>query len=305
MSDVKRFKHADPSALFDMLEDDNGDYVRYAEYDELQAKIEALTIERDNCRASIDYARETMMPVFQDSNRPLEAMARGVVKLQAENKRQADEIERLQIALDFWLPSVPSDDAEIAERAGNDAMLLTGLDVDTGMSAEELGWTVLRAERDQLKSWQESVLAPDRHGAAAWITYLRAEPQTEPLLSIADCIEQLAAKLVEAQKLLIEADSWLVTLIDHGLLLAAGRTEVDRIRAAIAKSQPQPKSAYDAIPRNIGIRVGGPEDGDSTQPLPGEPRFCAVQLCDHFEVHGSGLCADHYASAQKLSGEQS
>lgn len=57
------------------------------------------------------------------------------------------EITRLQIALNFWLPGVPADDPEIADRAGDDAMLLAGLDTPAVPDAEDLGWIKLREPR--------------------------------------------------------------------------------------------------------------------------------------------------------------
>ncbi len=57
------------------------------------------------------------------------------------------EIARLQAALNFWLPRVPEDDPEIAERAGNDAFLLTCFDGPSEKSAEERGWITLRGKK--------------------------------------------------------------------------------------------------------------------------------------------------------------
>lgn len=54
------------------------------------------------------------------------------------------DIQRLQRALQFWLPGVPADDDEIAERVGNDAMLLVGYQGDDDGCAESLGWIHLR-----------------------------------------------------------------------------------------------------------------------------------------------------------------
>lgn len=54
------------------------------------------------------------------------------------------ENERLQIALCFWMPRVPADDDEIAQRAGDDAFLLGGMDGADVPSAEDLGWIMLR-----------------------------------------------------------------------------------------------------------------------------------------------------------------
>ena len=52
------------------------------------------------------------------------------------------EVQRLQRALAFWLPGVPSSGSGRATRCGNDAMLLVGypegMELEPG--AEDLGW---------------------------------------------------------------------------------------------------------------------------------------------------------------------
>lgn len=72
-------------------------------------------------------------------------------EMKAEFERRGKEIEhvraevqRLQRALQFWLPGVPADDDEIATRAGDDAMLLVGYQGDDDACAESLGWIRLR-----------------------------------------------------------------------------------------------------------------------------------------------------------------
>lgn len=61
------------------------------------------------------------------------------------------EVARLQDALAFWLPNVPTDESvpkEVADRIANDAFLLIGTDgnlPDDFKSAEELGWISLSA----------------------------------------------------------------------------------------------------------------------------------------------------------------
>lgn len=67
-----------------------------------------------------------------------------------ENAELRAEIERLQKALAFWMPGVPAGDKQIAERAGNDAWLLAGLDGNEP-SAEELGWITLRSPHIKTK----------------------------------------------------------------------------------------------------------------------------------------------------------
>jgi len=64
-----------------------------------------------------------------------------IAKERDELRRQ---VQRLQIALNFWMPGVPVDDPEIAKRAAEDAHLLAGLDVPNERSAEEIGWLALR-----------------------------------------------------------------------------------------------------------------------------------------------------------------
>lgn len=49
-------------------------------------------------------------------------------RLNDENVELRAEVQRLQRALHFWLPGVPANDPEIAERASSDAFLLVGFD---------------------------------------------------------------------------------------------------------------------------------------------------------------------------------
>ena len=59
-------------------------------------------------------------------------------------------IERLQRALHFWHPGVPADDGEIADRAGDDAMLLVGWDpTEAEPDARTRGWISLRSAPPQ------------------------------------------------------------------------------------------------------------------------------------------------------------
>lgn len=57
-----------------------------------------------------------------------------------------EEVQRLQRALNFWLPSVPQDGPEeIADRIAHDAHLLIGYEPDgddpiDAKDAEQLGW---------------------------------------------------------------------------------------------------------------------------------------------------------------------
>lgn len=60
-----------------------------------------------------------------------------------------DEVQRLQRALNFWLPSVPQEGPEeIADRISHDASLLVGYETDgddpiDAKDAEQLGWIIL------------------------------------------------------------------------------------------------------------------------------------------------------------------
>lgn len=59
-----------------------------------------------------------------------------------------ERYQRVLAALHFWLPHVPADGPEhIAERVGNDAMLLVDFDAETAEpDAESLGWITLMSE---------------------------------------------------------------------------------------------------------------------------------------------------------------
>lgn len=63
---------------------------------------------------------------------------------EAENKDLRELVDKLQRALAFWLPDVPADDDEIADRAGEDSWLLVGNYGEPEPSAQELGWINLR-----------------------------------------------------------------------------------------------------------------------------------------------------------------
>jgi hypothetical protein len=62
------------------------------------------------------------------------------VNLCAVLNEQAGEIQRLQQALAFWLPGVPSSGSGRATRCGNDAMLLVGYAGRMEPGADDLGW---------------------------------------------------------------------------------------------------------------------------------------------------------------------
>lgn len=61
--------------------------------------------------------------------------------LRAEIDEYKEQVEKLQQALGFWLPSVdPTKPEHVIERVGNDAYLLAGYEGPDEKSAETLGW---------------------------------------------------------------------------------------------------------------------------------------------------------------------
>jgi hypothetical protein len=60
--------------------------------------------------------------------------------LAVENGELRAEVQRLQKALDFWLPSIPVEESPRSERAAKDAWLLAGFEGPVMESAEDLGW---------------------------------------------------------------------------------------------------------------------------------------------------------------------
>jgi hypothetical protein len=91
------------------------------------------------------------------------ATSRGTALLRANAQLvdQANEIERLQRALCFWLPHVPEDDDEIADRSGNDAMLLCGYQGDFDDCAESRGWYSLRHVPGTIERWHGKPITAD------------------------------------------------------------------------------------------------------------------------------------------------
>lgn len=91
----------------------------------------------------LEYA-SISTPTWADEGRARKAMDDIRARLAtppAQDAGTADaEIQRLQRALAFWLPTVPEGPAEIADRVANDAMLLCGYEGEAERSAEELGW---------------------------------------------------------------------------------------------------------------------------------------------------------------------
>lgn len=64
-----------------------------------------------------------------------------------EVRELQEEVQRLQKALNFWLPSVPADGPEeIADRIAHDAILLLGHEPEGGpeQDAETRGWVRLQ-----------------------------------------------------------------------------------------------------------------------------------------------------------------
>jgi hypothetical protein len=75
---------------------------------------------------------------------------RGNLSLAEEGLANAmQEIERLQRALNFWLPGMPAqidETTELAQRLGDDIYLLAGHEGGLEASAEERGWITLSAQ---------------------------------------------------------------------------------------------------------------------------------------------------------------
>jgi chromosome segregation ATPase len=68
--------------------------------------------------------------------------------------KQNAEIQRLQRALNFWLPKMPAGDddtSELFQRLGDDIALLVGYDGEMEAEAEERGWVTLNAQPQEAK----------------------------------------------------------------------------------------------------------------------------------------------------------
>ena len=85
-------------------------------------------------------------PSVDDLQHALREHRRGTALIKANELivDQANEIAELQRALAFWLPHVPGNDTEIADRAGDDAMRLCGYNGEDEVCAETRGWITLR-----------------------------------------------------------------------------------------------------------------------------------------------------------------
>lgn len=121
-------------------------WARPASPDEVAMWTRIAELERDlvlanDAAAKGELARQTAAGM-QETIRELHESGTALAKRRDE---LVAEIEKLQIALAFWLPCVPMDDAEIAERAGNDAYLLAGAPEIPHDTAESLGWIKLRS----------------------------------------------------------------------------------------------------------------------------------------------------------------
>lgn len=59
-----------------------------------------------------------------------------------------EEIQNLQCALNFWLPSVPEAerDEAVIDRIFHDANLLAGYEGQIVQTAEDLGWITVRSQ---------------------------------------------------------------------------------------------------------------------------------------------------------------
>ena len=78
----------------------------------------------------------------------LAGYAKKIESLIAERDELAHEIQKLQKALAFWLPNVPSKDSKFAERCANDAYLLAGCEGEIEPSAQKLGWIKTQPEQE-------------------------------------------------------------------------------------------------------------------------------------------------------------
>jgi len=100
-----------------------------------------------------DPSASHVNPDYRDgwnaATKRMEAYCAGMARYADELKETAAEVQRLQRALCFWLPCVPAEDSEIAERAGDDAFLLCGYEGPAEPSAEDLGWVSRRLSEEQ------------------------------------------------------------------------------------------------------------------------------------------------------------
>jgi hypothetical protein len=71
------------------------------------------------------------------------ALSESVTKLGARIAELEQLVEQLQKAVAFWLPHVPPEDTERAERISKDTFLLIGYEGPMVPGAEELGWVKL------------------------------------------------------------------------------------------------------------------------------------------------------------------
>ena len=78
--------------------------------------------------------------LVQDNRRLHEAL----VRAEAQVREQDAEIQRLQAALSFWLPTVPDSEHPAHERIAADTALLYGCHAPVVDGAEDIGWITLQ-----------------------------------------------------------------------------------------------------------------------------------------------------------------
>lgn len=96
-----------------------------------------------------------------------------------------DEIQRLQQALAFWLPSAPPEHSPFADRVEHDAWLLAGYGGELERSAEELGWLVRPRPGDALS---QTTLKFSNE----WLQrHAKTDPEDEPSAGVEQALSQL------------------------------------------------------------------------------------------------------------------
>lgn len=100
-------------------------------------------------RSSTDvYPTDTALTLMSEAADMI-IQLRGNLSLAEEGLANAtQEIQRLQRALNFWLPGMPDRDLppELETRLGDDIALLVGYDGEMEPEAEQRGWITLNAE---------------------------------------------------------------------------------------------------------------------------------------------------------------
>lgn len=164
------------------------------------------------------------------------------------------EIQNLQVALAFWLPGVPSDDEEIAKRAGDDSFLLCGSDATILPCANQLGWLTLRRQVEAMSARlaefeanavsYERILGPYSYQAVAddLAAYEERERQLKQSVEILDLAnEQLAEQSQDGsrrERQLREAAAKLLHFVDSYTKKSSARDKAaDAMRDALAQTQ--------------------------------------------------------------------